>query len=99
MEAAGVAAVAVHGRTRKQMYAGTANWDWIREVKKAVHIPVIANGDIFKPTDAQRILNYTGADIAMIGRGIFGNPWLFAQCKAVLEGREIPPPAVPCPAM
>ena len=91
MEEAGVAAVAVHGRTKVQMYAGTANWDWIREVKKAVHIPVMANGDVFKPEDAPRILKYTGADIAMIGRGIFGNPWLFAQCRAALEGREIPP--------
>ena len=91
MEAAGVAAVAVHGRTRTQMYAGTANWDWIRRVKESVKIPVIANGDVFKAEDAPRILKYTGADMAMIGRGIFGNPWLFAQCKAALEGREIPP--------
>ena len=91
MEEAGAAAVAVHGRTKVQMYAGAANWDWIREVKKAVRIPVMANGDVFKPEDAPRILKYTGADIAMIGRGIFGNPWLFAQCRAALEGREIPP--------
>ena len=90
MEQAGAAAVAVHGRTRNQMYAGTANWDWIREVKKAVKIPVMANGDVFKAQDAPRILKYTGADMAMIGRGVFGNPWLFAQCKAALEGREIP---------
>ena len=81
------------------MYAGTADWDWIREVKKAVEIPVIANGDVFRPEDAPRILNYTGADIAMIGRGVFGNPWLFAQCRAALEGRpipEIPPLAQRC---
>ena len=91
MEEAGAAAVAVHGRTRNQMYAGTANWDWIREVKRAVKIPVLANGDVFKPSDAPRILKYTGADMAMIGRGVFGNPWLFAQCRAALEGREIPP--------
>ena len=91
MEQVGVAAVAVHGRTRTQMYAGTANWDWIREVKQAVGIPVIANGDVFAPKDAVRILSYTGADMAMIGRGVFGNPWIFAQCKAALEGREIPP--------
>lgn len=90
MEQAGVSAVAVHGRTRAQMYAGQANWDWIREVKKAVSIPVIANGDVFKPEDAPRILKYTGADMAMIGRGVFGNPWLFAQCLAAIEGREIP---------
>lgn len=91
MEQVGVAAVAVHGRTRTQMYAGTANWDWIREVKNALRIPVIANGDVFEAKDAIRILNYTGADIAMIGRGVFGNPWIFAQCKAALEGREVPP--------
>jgi len=90
MEQAGVAAVAVHGRTRTQMYAGTANWDWIREVKSALHIPVIANGDVFEAKDAVRILSYTGADMAMIGRGVFGNPWIFAQCKAALEGRDIP---------
>lgn len=91
MEQAGVSAVAVHGRTRTQMYAGTANWDWIREVKSALHIPVIANGDVFQAKDAVRILTYTGADMAMIGRGVFGNPWIFAQCKAALEGRDIPP--------
>lgn len=90
MEEAGVAAVAVHGRTRTQMYGGMANWDYIRAVKEALHIPVIANGDVFAGKDAVRILKYTGADIAMIGRGIFGNPWLFAQCKAALAGEEIP---------
>lgn len=91
LEQVGVAAVTVHGRTRAQMYGGRANWDMIREVKNALHIPVIANGDVFKPEDAPRILRYTGADMAMIGRGAFGNPWIFAQCKAALEGREIPP--------
>ena len=62
-------------------------------MKQAVTIPVIANGDVFKPEDAPRILRYTGADMAMIGRGVFGNPWLFAQCQAALEGRRHPSPA------
>ena len=91
MEDAGVSAIAVHGRTRTQMYSGTANWDYIREVKQAVSIPVIANGDVFEPKDAVRILKYTGADMAMVGRGVFGNPWLMQQCAAALAGEEIPP--------
>lgn len=91
MEDAGVSAVAVHGRTRTQMYAGAANWDYITQVKQAVSIPVIANGDVFSPRDAARILKVTGADMAMIGRGSFGNPWLLQQCAAAVEGREIPP--------
>ena len=90
-EGAGVSAIAVHGRTRTQMYAGRADWDIIREVKKAVGIPVAANGDVFSAEDAVHILRYTGADFVMIGRGSFGNPWIFDAANALLEERELPP--------
>ena len=91
LEQVGVSAIAVHGRTRVQMYGGTADWTTIREVKEAVSLPVIANGDVFSPEDAARILKQTGADMAMIGRGCFGNPWIFQRAQAALEGKEIPP--------
>ena len=88
---AGASALTVHGRTRAQMYAGRADWDIIREVKKAVDIPVLANGDVFSAEDASHILRYTGCDGVMIGRGAFGNPWIFEQANALLEGKETPP--------
>lgn len=89
-EEAGASAITVHGRTRTQMYSGAADWDIIREVKKAVKIPVIANGDVFEPQDAQKILRYTGCDMAMIGRGAFGNPWIFMRANALLNGKAVP---------
>lgn len=89
-ERAGASAIAVHGRTRTQMYSGRADWDIIREVKRSVSVPVIANGDVFTAADALRILKYTGADMAMIGRAAFGNPWIFQQADALLKGEEAP---------
>ena len=91
LESAGVSAVAVHGRTRAQVYGGNADWNCIRQVKEAVKVPVFANGDIWEAKDVLRILQHTKADGAMIGRGCFGNPWIFRQAKAALAGEEIPP--------
>lgn len=93
-EAAGASAIAVHGRTRVQMYAGVADWDIIRDVKAAVTIPVIANGDVFSGTDAVRLMRRTGADMVMVGRGVFGDPWIFGRINAAVSGEpepELPP--------
>jgi len=89
-EDAGVSAITIHGRTRTQMYSGKADWDIIRDVKAAVKIPVIANGDVWSAEDAKRILKYTNADIVMIARGAMGDPWIFTQAAAALQGKSIP---------
>ncbi len=90
-ESCGVAAVAVHGRTREQYYSGHADWDVIRQVKEAVQIPVIGNGDIFTPMDAKRMLEETGCDGLMIARGARGNPWIFNRINRYLETGELLP--------
>ena len=90
-EQAGASGITVHGRTRAQMYTGRADWDIIREVKRAVKIPVTANGDVFTGADAAHILAYTGADAVMIGRGCFGDPWIFARANAAVQGTAEPP--------
>ena len=94
-ESAGIAAVAVHGRTRKCAFTGTVEYDSIRAVKRAVSIPVIANGDITSPEQARRVLAFTGADAVMIGRAAQGNPWLPGAVAAYLRsGAIVPPPGM-----
>ncbi|KAA0543686.1 tRNA dihydrouridine synthase DusB [Bacillus sp. BGMRC 2118] len=89
VERAGGQAVALHGRTRVQMYEGTANWDIIKEVKQSVNIPVIGNGDVKTPQDAKRMLLETGVDGVMIGRAALGNPWMIYQTVKYLETGEL----------
>lgn len=94
VEAAGVSCIAVHGRTRQQFYEGKADWKIIGEVKRAVSIPVFGNGDIFSVADGKRMLEETGVDGLMVGRGADGNPWLFSQLRAALAGEEIAAPTL-----
>ncbi|MFC5653373.1 tRNA dihydrouridine synthase DusB [Paenibacillus solisilvae] len=89
VERAGGKAVSVHGRTREQLYTGKANWDIIRDVKQAVTIPVIGNGDVFSPEDAKRLLDHTGCDGVMIGRGALGNPWMLYRTIQYLTNGEL----------
>lgn len=90
-EANGASAVAVHGRTREQYYSGKADWDIIKEVKAAVNIPVIGNGDVFTPQDAKNLLEHTGCDAIMVGRGAQGNPWIFQRILHYLKTGELLP--------
>ena len=89
---AGAAAIAVHGRTREQYYSGQADWDIIRQVKEAVSIPVIGNGDVDSPQKAEAMARETGCDGIMIGRGVQGNPWLFSRILHYQETGELLPP-------
>ena len=91
LESVGVKMLTVHARTREQFYSGHADWEWIRRIKKEVNIPIIGNGDIFKPEDARRMLEQTGCDGVMIGRGALGNPWLISRTQHYLRHGVIPP--------
>ncbi len=91
MEVAGASVITVHGRTRSQMYAPSADWDCIRAVKQAVSVPVIGNGDITSPQLAKQMYDQTGCDLVMIGRGSYGRPWIFEEVKRYLETGELLP--------
>jgi tRNA-dihydrouridine synthase B len=90
LEGDGVRAISVHGRTRAQFYEGRADWRFVGEVKAAVSVPVLANGDVVTPRDAVEILNVSRADGVMVGRGSFGRPWVIAQMQAAIDGKPVP---------
>ncbi len=92
LEEAGASAIAVHGRTKQQMYAPSADWSIIAKVKQAVHVPVFGNGDVTTPQEAKAMYEQTGCDLVMIGRGSYGHPWIFEEVEAYLERGELLPP-------
>lgn len=92
VSAAGASAVAVHGRTREQYYSGKADWSVIAAVKRAVNIPVIGNGDVTDAASGIRMMEETGCDFVMVGRGALGNPWIFSELTAAWRGEPLPPP-------
>lgn len=92
----GAAAITVHGRTREQLYSGKADWNVIRDVKQAVKIPVIGNGDVTTPEECEKMYDFTGCDLVMIGRGSYGRPWVFGQIRDYFSGCEVrPEPSLP----
>lgn len=93
IEDAGASAISIHARTKKQAFEGKADWTYIRDLKDAVSIPVLGNGDVRTPQDAKKMLDTTGCDMVMLGRGAMGKPWIFQQINTFLKtGEEIPPP-------
>jgi tRNA-dihydrouridine synthase B len=95
LEQSGVAMIAMHARTRAQKFEGKADWSVIAEAKRRVSVPLVGNGDVISPAEARRMLEETGCDAVMIGRASFGNPWIFAATRALLEGRPAPAPPAP----
>lgn len=91
IEEAGASAITIHGRTRAQGYSGNADWNIIKQVKEMVSIPVIGNGDVTSAEKAKEMLDFTGCDAVMIGRGVLGNPWLIKECVSYLDSGIIPP--------
>ncbi|MBP5303851.1 MAG: tRNA-dihydrouridine synthase, partial [Clostridia bacterium] len=94
LESGGASMVTVHGRTRDQMYAPPVDWDCIRDVKQAISIPVVGNGDVIDGPSAKALYEHTGCDMVMVGRGALGRPWVFAEIKAFLEGKPFLEPSV-----
>ncbi len=90
VEDAGASALTVHGRTREQFYSGKADWDMIKAVREVISIPLIGNGDVFTGEDAIRLMEHTGCDFVMVGRGSYGNPWIFRDALAIWHGKQKP---------